>query len=42
MTLEWEHRSWNGAQAYSESKFPDVLLAFGLTRSWPDVLSNVL
>jgi NAD(P)-dependent dehydrogenase (short-subunit alcohol dehydrogenase family) len=40
--LQWERRSWNGAQAYSESKFLDVLLAFGVARYWPDVLSNAL
>lgn len=40
--LQWERRSWNGAQAYSESKFLDVLLAFGVGRHWPDILSNAL
>jgi NAD(P)-dependent dehydrogenase (short-subunit alcohol dehydrogenase family) len=40
--LQWERRRWNGAQAYAESKFLDVLLAFGIARRWPDVLSNAL
>lgn len=40
--LQWEKRRWNGAQAYAESKFLDVLLTFGIARRWPDVLSNAL
>jgi NAD(P)-dependent dehydrogenase (short-subunit alcohol dehydrogenase family) len=40
--LAWERRPWNGAQAYSDSKLHDVLLAFGVARLWPDVLSNAL
>ena len=40
--LQWERRRWNGAQACAESKFLDVLLAFGIARRWPDVLSNAL
>ena len=34
--------SWNGAQAYSDSKLFDVVLAFAVARRWPDVLSNAL
>jgi NAD(P)-dependent dehydrogenase (short-subunit alcohol dehydrogenase family) len=40
--LTWTRRAWNGAQAYAESKFLDVLIAFGVARRWPDVLSNAL
>ncbi|MFI6545403.1 SDR family NAD(P)-dependent oxidoreductase [Streptomyces prunicolor] len=37
---QWTDRRWNGAQAYSDSKLFDVLLARGVARHWPDVLSN--
>jgi len=40
--LRWEHRSWQGLQAYSDSKLHDVLLAFAVARLWPDVLSNAV
>jgi NAD(P)-dependent dehydrogenase (short-subunit alcohol dehydrogenase family) len=40
--LAWEKRSWNGTQAYSDSKLHDVLLAFAVAHLWPDVLSNAL
>jgi NAD(P)-dependent dehydrogenase (short-subunit alcohol dehydrogenase family) len=40
--LTWTRRAWNGAAAYAESKFLDVLIAFGVARRWPDVLSNAL
>ena len=40
--LTWTRRAWNGAEAYAESKFLDVLIAFGVARRWPDVLSNAL
>lgn len=40
--LEWEHRLWNGQQAYSDTKLHDVLLAFAVARRWPEVLSNAL
>lgn len=40
--LTWEHRPWNGQQAYSDTKLHDVLLAFAMARHWPDVLSNAL
>jgi NAD(P)-dependent dehydrogenase (short-subunit alcohol dehydrogenase family) len=39
---QWTHRPWNGAQAYSESKLYDVLLAFAIARRWPSVCSNAL
>ena len=38
----WEKRSWNGSQAYAETKFQDVLLAFAVARLFPDVKSNSL
>jgi NAD(P)-dependent dehydrogenase (short-subunit alcohol dehydrogenase family) len=40
--LQWERRSWNGSQAYADSKLFDVVLAFAVARHWPDVLSNAL
>ena len=40
--LLWKERRWNGTQAYSDSKFHDVLLAFAAARRWPDVYSNAL
>ena len=40
--LNWEHRTWRGNQAYSETKYHDVLLAFAVARRWPGVLSNAL
>jgi NAD(P)-dependent dehydrogenase (short-subunit alcohol dehydrogenase family) len=30
--LLWQQRSWQGASAYSDSKLPDVLLAFAVAR----------
>jgi len=40
--LAWEHRPWQGTQAYSDSKLHDVLLAFAVGRRWPDVRSNAV
>jgi len=40
--LLWQHRSWQGLQAYSDSKLQDALLAFAVARLWPDVLSNAV
>jgi len=39
---QWTKRRWNGAQAYSNSKLLDVVLAFAVARRWPSVLSNAL
>jgi NAD(P)-dependent dehydrogenase (short-subunit alcohol dehydrogenase family) len=39
---QWTRRRWNGSQAYSDSKLFDVLLALGVARRWPSVLSNAL
>ncbi|HYK88666.1 MAG TPA: SDR family NAD(P)-dependent oxidoreductase [Acidobacteriota bacterium] len=40
--LAWKERPWHGQQAYSNTKFHDVLLAFAVARLWPDVLSNAV
>ena len=40
--LQWAERPWRGNQAYSDTKFHNVLLAFALARYWPDVRSNAL
>ena len=40
--LQWSRRRWNGAQAYSDSKLFDVVLAFAVARRWAGVLSNAL
>ena len=40
--LQWAKRRWDGAQAYSDSKLFDVVLAFAVARRWPSVLSNAL
>ncbi len=40
--LQWSGRGWNGSQAYSDTKFHDVLLAFGVARRWPGVMSNAV
>jgi NAD(P)-dependent dehydrogenase (short-subunit alcohol dehydrogenase family) len=39
---QWARRRWNGAQAYSDSKLFDVVLAFAVARLWPDVLANAV
>jgi NAD(P)-dependent dehydrogenase (short-subunit alcohol dehydrogenase family) len=38
----WEKRRWNGSQAYAETKFEDVLLAFAVARLFPGMKSNSL
>jgi NAD(P)-dependent dehydrogenase (short-subunit alcohol dehydrogenase family) len=38
--LDWQDRRWNGAQAYSDSKLFDTVLAFAVARKRPEVLSN--
>jgi NAD(P)-dependent dehydrogenase (short-subunit alcohol dehydrogenase family) len=38
--LQWEHRRWDGYQAYSDSKLLDTVLAAAVARRWPDVLST--
>ncbi|MGF7236992.1 MAG: SDR family NAD(P)-dependent oxidoreductase [Frankia sp.] len=39
---QWGRRPWNAAQAYSDSKLFDVVLAFAVARRWPGVLSNTV
>jgi NAD(P)-dependent dehydrogenase (short-subunit alcohol dehydrogenase family) len=38
----WQKRQWQASEAYAETKFHDVLLAFAVARLWPDVFSNSL
>lgn len=40
--LQWTRHRWDGSQAYSDTKLQDVLLAFGVARRWPEVLSNAM
>jgi NAD(P)-dependent dehydrogenase (short-subunit alcohol dehydrogenase family) len=40
--LAWRRRAWSSANAYSESKFCDVLLALAVARRWPNALSNAV
>src|SRR5260370_31898460 len=40
--IDWTGRSWNAAQAYSESKLYVTALALTLARVWPEVLSNAV
>src|ERR1700744_4275337 len=40
--LTWKGRAWDGEQAYSDTKLHDVLLAFGIARRWPGILSNAV
>jgi NAD(P)-dependent dehydrogenase (short-subunit alcohol dehydrogenase family) len=40
--LQWVRRRWRGAQAYSDSKLYDVILAFAVSRLRPGVLSNAV
>jgi len=40
--LQWERRTWNGSQAYAESKFWDAVLAFALARRWRQTVSNAV
>jgi NAD(P)-dependent dehydrogenase (short-subunit alcohol dehydrogenase family) len=40
--LQWTRRRWSGAQAYSDSKLMDAMLAFAIARRWADVSSNAV
>ncbi len=40
--LQWVSRRWQGAQAYSDSKLWDTVLAFAVARKHPEVLSNAV
>lgn len=38
--LDWTRRTWNGMQAYSESKLYDATLAAALAHRWPEVVAT--
>lgn len=38
--LDWTARTWDGTQAYCDSKLFATTLAFAISRRWPDVRSN--
>jgi NAD(P)-dependent dehydrogenase (short-subunit alcohol dehydrogenase family) len=40
--LQWSRRRWQGAQAYSDSKLWDTVLAFAVAREHPEVRSNAV
>jgi NAD(P)-dependent dehydrogenase (short-subunit alcohol dehydrogenase family) len=40
--LQWKERSWQGQQAYSDTKLHDALLALAMARRWPGVFSNAV
>lgn len=40
--IDWTARSWNGVQAYCDSKLFITALAFAVARHWPTVLANVV
>jgi NAD(P)-dependent dehydrogenase (short-subunit alcohol dehydrogenase family) len=40
--LDWTTRSWNGVQAYRDSKLFLTALAFAVARRWPQVRSNAV
>jgi NAD(P)-dependent dehydrogenase (short-subunit alcohol dehydrogenase family) len=40
--LQYERRTWDGMQAYSDSKLYDVMLAFAVARRWPQARSNAV
>jgi NAD(P)-dependent dehydrogenase (short-subunit alcohol dehydrogenase family) len=40
--LQWSRRRWQGAQAYSDSKLWDTVLAFAFARLHPELRSNAV
>lgn len=40
--LRWDHKPWDGTQAYCDSKLYDVVLAFAVARLWTDVRTNAV
>jgi len=40
--VAWKSRRCNGSSAYADSKLQVVILAFAVSRTWPDVLSNAV
>lgn len=39
---QWEKRSWNGNQAYSDTKLFDLMLSMYFARKWPDTFVNAV
>ena len=40
--IDWDERSWNGTQAYCDSKLFVTALALAITRRWPDAISQAV
>ncbi len=40
--IEWKSRRCSASAAYADSKLHSVILAFAVSRKWPDVLSNAV
>ncbi len=40
--LTWSNRRCSTSAAYADSKLHNVILAFAVSRKWPDVLSNAM
>jgi NAD(P)-dependent dehydrogenase (short-subunit alcohol dehydrogenase family) len=40
--IDWTARTWNGVQAYCDSKLFITALAFAVARQWPDVGANAV
>jgi NAD(P)-dependent dehydrogenase (short-subunit alcohol dehydrogenase family) len=40
--MTWRDRTCSASSAYSDSKLHNVILAFAVARTWPDVLSNAV
>jgi len=40
--LTWEKRTWNGFQAYADSKFHNLLLSQSIARLWSQTISNAV
>ncbi|MGE9310507.1 SDR family NAD(P)-dependent oxidoreductase [Niabella sp. CJ426] len=40
--LLWKHKTWNGFQAYADSKLHNVLLAFAVAARWTGTAANAL
>jgi NAD(P)-dependent dehydrogenase (short-subunit alcohol dehydrogenase family) len=40
--IDWNHRRWNGTQAYCDSKLHVTALALTVARYWPDTRSNAV
>jgi NAD(P)-dependent dehydrogenase (short-subunit alcohol dehydrogenase family) len=40
--LQWVKRSWNGSQAYADSKLFDLVLSCAVARRYPQVLANAV